>query len=180
LMMDDAKRAAIEAAGWTVGDAGDFLEMPDEERKVVELRVQVGLAVRRRRRVAGLTQLHLASKLGSSQSRVYRVELGLPGVGLDLAFRALFAVGGGLRDLAGIPGLPNLADLPAEDTHPPVARRAPAPTPKVSPTRQTLKGQRKAEKAARRPGAATGHAKKPEKKPSAKSLIARKRRVPHG
>ena len=179
--MDDVKRAAIEAAGWTVGDAGDFLEMPDEERKVVELRVHVGMAVRRRRGIAGLTQAALARKLGSSQSRVYRVELGLPGVGLDLAFRALFAVGGGLRDLAGIPGLPNLADLPAEDTRPPVARRAPAPAPTStgSRTRRTLAEQREAEKTARRPDTATGHAKEPAKKPAAMSPAVRKRRVPY-
>ena len=114
--MDEAKRAALAAAGWRLGDAGDFLEMPDDERRVVELRVQVGLAVRRRRTAAGATQAELAGRLGSSQSRVNRVEGGLPGVSLDLAFRALFAVGGGLRDLAGKPGLPELGSLPADAT----------------------------------------------------------------
>lgn len=31
--MDAAKRKLIEAAGWKVGDAADFLEMSDEERQ---------------------------------------------------------------------------------------------------------------------------------------------------
>ena len=160
--MDDAKRAAIEAAGWAVGDAGDFLEMPDEERMVVELRVQVGIAVRRRRTAAKLTQADLARKLGSSQSRVYRVELGLPGVGLDLAFRALFAVGGGLRDLAGIPGLPNLADLPAEDTGPVAVGLGPDLAPGSRRTRQSLAERSEAAKSSRRPGAPSAKSARPK------------------
>ena len=37
--MDAAKRKAIEAAGWQVGDAADFLEMSDEERQLLDTRV---------------------------------------------------------------------------------------------------------------------------------------------
>jgi hypothetical protein len=37
--------------------------------------------------------------LKSSQSRVAKIEAGTAGVSLDLLFRALFAVGGGLADL---------------------------------------------------------------------------------
>ena len=32
--MDSAKRKALEAAGWKVGDAADFLEMSDGERQL--------------------------------------------------------------------------------------------------------------------------------------------------
>ena len=34
--MDATKRKFLEAAGWKVGDAADFLEMSDEERQLLE------------------------------------------------------------------------------------------------------------------------------------------------
>lgn len=37
--MDATKRKAIEAAGWKVGDAADFLGMSDEERQLLDTRV---------------------------------------------------------------------------------------------------------------------------------------------
>lgn|GEM_PF-6262155 len=38
--MDATKRKALEAAGWKVGDAADFLEMSDEERQLLDTRVE--------------------------------------------------------------------------------------------------------------------------------------------
>ena len=49
--MDTTKRKAIEAAGWKVGDAADFLEMNDEERQLLDARVEQALAKRRQREV---------------------------------------------------------------------------------------------------------------------------------
>lgn len=37
--MDSEKRKAVEAAGWKIGDAADFLEMSDEERQVLDERM---------------------------------------------------------------------------------------------------------------------------------------------
>jgi len=37
--MDAAKRKALEAAGWKLGDAADFLEMRAEERQLLDTRV---------------------------------------------------------------------------------------------------------------------------------------------
>jgi hypothetical protein len=37
--MDAAKRKALEAAGWRFGDAADFLGMTDEERQLLDARV---------------------------------------------------------------------------------------------------------------------------------------------
>jgi transcriptional regulator with XRE-family HTH domain len=97
--MDRAKRKALEAAGFHVGDIEDFLELTDGERRLVELRLAASRAVRRLRKERGLTQQQLAAKLKSSQSRVARLETGAPDVSLDFLFRGLFAVGGGLADL---------------------------------------------------------------------------------
>ncbi len=97
--MDKEKRKALEAAGFRIGDVKDFLGLTQEERRLVELRVAVSRAVRRLRERRHLTQQQLAAKLKSSQSRVARIEAGAADVSLDLLFRGLFAVGGGLADL---------------------------------------------------------------------------------
>ncbi len=47
--MDAAKRKVIEAAGWTAGDAADFLEMSDQERQLLDARVKLALAIRQQR-----------------------------------------------------------------------------------------------------------------------------------
>jgi DNA-binding XRE family transcriptional regulator len=105
--MNKDMRERLEAAGFKVGDAEDFLGLTGEERRLVELRLAASRAVRRRREALGATQQELARKLGSSQSYVAKIEAGAADVSLDLLFRALFAAGGGLADLAG-------ADRPAK------------------------------------------------------------------
>ncbi len=97
--MDKKKRGALEAAGFRVGDAADFLGLTDAESQLVALRVQLSRAVRRLREEQQLTQKQLAAKLGSSQSRVAKIEIAAADVSLDLLFRGLFALGGGLPDL---------------------------------------------------------------------------------
>jgi ribosome-binding protein aMBF1 (putative translation factor) len=101
--MDKAKRERLEAAGFRVGDAEDFLELTEEERGLVELRLAVSRAVHRLRLQHGVTQQELAAKMKSSQSRVAKIEAASADVSLDLSFRALFAAGGRLADLVGRP-----------------------------------------------------------------------------
>ena len=97
--MNEKKKKALLAAGWSVGDAADFLGMNDEERKLLDLRTAVAQAVRRLREAHNLTQRQLAERMRSSQSRVAKVEAGSAGVSLDLSFEALFAAGGSLADV---------------------------------------------------------------------------------
>lgn len=101
--MDRQKQQRLEAAGFQVGDAGDFLGLSDAERRLVQLRLEVGRAVRTAREKAGVTQQQLAARLKSSQSRIAKIEAAAPDVTLDLSIRALFAVGGDLSDLVGAP-----------------------------------------------------------------------------
>lgn len=100
--MNSKKRKALIAAGFRVGDAADFLGLSDEEARLVELRVALSRAVRRRRQLRNMTQQQLATRLKSSQSRVAKIEAGAGDVSLDLMFRSLFAVGGGLADVARV------------------------------------------------------------------------------
>jgi ribosome-binding protein aMBF1 (putative translation factor) len=99
--MNSQKREKLEAAGFTVGSAEDFLDMPEEERKLLQLRLDLARRVRQRREQSGLTQKQLAARLRSSQSLVAEIEAPEPGASLALAFLAYFALGGELADLTG-------------------------------------------------------------------------------
>lgn len=98
--MKTTKRKRLEAAGWKVGSAREFLGLSDQEAAFVELKLALGNYVRRYRTKRRWTQTVLATRLGSSQSRVAKVEAGDASVSLDLQVRALLALGGSPRDVA--------------------------------------------------------------------------------
>lgn len=98
--MDKAKQKRLEAAGWKVGTVAEFLQLSDEEEAVIELRLRLSDSVRRRRTLLGLSQAAMAKRLGSSQSRVAKMESADPSVSLDLLLRALLALGATRRDIA--------------------------------------------------------------------------------
>ena len=54
------------------------------------------------RRKSDLTQVQLAERLGSSQSRVAKIEAGDPSVSLDLLTRSMLALGASRRDIARV------------------------------------------------------------------------------
>jgi DNA-directed RNA polymerase sigma subunit (sigma70/sigma32) len=101
--VDSKKREALEAAGWRFGDAADFLELTEEERQIVEFRLMVGRGVRRLRENHRLTQQQLADRIGSTQSRVAKIEAASREVSLDLMLRGFFSAGGRLTDLLSTP-----------------------------------------------------------------------------
>jgi ribosome-binding protein aMBF1 (putative translation factor) len=100
--MDRAKRKRLEAAGYTVTDTQKFLGLSDEEMAYIDLHIALSDAVRDRRKAQGLTQQELAVRLGSSQSRVAKIEAGDTSVSLDLLVRAMLATGATMADIAGV------------------------------------------------------------------------------
>jgi predicted XRE-type DNA-binding protein len=92
--MDATKRKAIEAVGWKVGDAADFLGMTAEERQLLDARVELARAVRLQRESVQMSQKQLGEKLKTSQPRVVKIERAAPDVSLDQLVRALAAAGG--------------------------------------------------------------------------------------
>jgi DNA-binding transcriptional regulator YiaG len=89
--MTKLHRDRLEKAGWKVGTTADFLELSDVEAALVEAKLALGDAVRALRRRGHLSQQDLARRMGSSQSRVAKVENHDPEVSLDLQLRAVFA-----------------------------------------------------------------------------------------
>src|SRR5215211_7596288 len=92
--METKKRQALEAAGWRVGDAADFLGMTDEERRLVEVRMQAANAVRDLRTKRNMSQAKLATQLKTSQPRIVKIERADKDVSLDQILRAYTTMGG--------------------------------------------------------------------------------------
>ena len=92
--MDLAKRKALQAAGWKLGDAADFLEMDEEERQLLDARVELALAVRRQRESRHLSQKEVGARLKTSQPRIAKIERAATDVSLDQLVRAFAAAGG--------------------------------------------------------------------------------------
>ena len=98
--MNKSKRAKLEARGWRVGSVQGFLGLSEEEAALVELKVSFGRTLRHWRTKNRLTQVELAKRLKSSQSRVAKMEAGDPSVSFDLLFRSLLLLGARPRDVA--------------------------------------------------------------------------------
>ena len=96
------KRKRLQAAGWKVGDTRSFLGLTEEEAALVELKLALAEHLRRRRQARHVSQVELAEQLGSSQSRVAKMEAADASVSLDLLVKALFALGETSRGLARI------------------------------------------------------------------------------
>ena len=100
--MRESKRKRLQAKGWKVGTAKEFLQLSDEEDAYIELRLKLAEGLKARRIDQGLTQVQLAKEVRSSQSRVAKMESGDPTVSLDLLVRSLLALGTTNCELAQI------------------------------------------------------------------------------
>lgn len=100
--MKKSKRARLERAGWKVGSAEEFLGLTREEAALVEMRLALAHGVRKRREARRMTQTQVARKLGSSQSRIAKLEAGDPSVSIDLMVKALLALGTSRAQVARI------------------------------------------------------------------------------
>ena len=100
--MDKRKLERLQGKGWRVGGAEEFLGLTPEEAAYVEVRLALSDNVRKMRVRKKMSQVRLAKILGSSQSRVAKIEAGDSTVSLDLMFRSLLALGASKKDLAKI------------------------------------------------------------------------------
>jgi DNA-binding XRE family transcriptional regulator len=91
--MSKAKEKKLAAAGWRTGDAKDFLDLTDEEAAFVELKLALADFMRDVRVEHGWTQTHVARLIGSSQSRVAKMESADSSVSIDLLVKSLLSLG---------------------------------------------------------------------------------------
>jgi predicted XRE-type DNA-binding protein len=97
--MKTSKKKALEVRGWKVGTVAEFLGLSKEEEDFIELKLALAKELENTRKAKGLTQAEVASRIGSSQSRVAKMEGGDPKVSTDLLIRSLLKLGAKKRDI---------------------------------------------------------------------------------
>ncbi len=97
--MKTEKKNRLEKAGFRVGSTAELLKLSPEEATLVNMRLSLAGAVRDRRAHLGFSQSELARRLGSSQSRVAKLEAGESNVSFDLLVRAMLATGAKSREV---------------------------------------------------------------------------------
>jgi DNA-binding XRE family transcriptional regulator len=98
--MKATKRTKLEAKGWKVGNAAEFLGLSEEEAAYIELKLTLANRVKAVRTLRQMTQQELAKRIDSSQSRVAKMETGAPSVSLDLIIKTLLALGVTNKEIA--------------------------------------------------------------------------------
>lgn|SRR5690554_3719955 len=91
--MDKEKRKQLEEKGYKVGSAAEFLNLTPEEEVYIEIRLEISQLVKSQRTKKGISQEQLAQAIGSSQSRIAKMEAGDFGISLDLMIKALINLG---------------------------------------------------------------------------------------
>ncbi len=98
--MRSSKKKRIEAKGWKVGSAKEFLGLSSQEEAYIEIKLRLAEGLRNQRLRRNMTQSDLAKAIKSSQSRVAKMEAGESSVSLDLLVRTLLAIGVSSDNLA--------------------------------------------------------------------------------
>jgi len=99
-MMKAAKRKKLEASGWKIGSADEFLDLSPEEAAYIELKLSLSRSLKQRRSKKNMSQVEFAKLVKTSQSRVAKMEAGDPSVSIDLLIKSLLALGASPKDLA--------------------------------------------------------------------------------
>jgi len=98
--MKQTKRKKLEAKGWKVGTAADFLELTSEEETFIEMKMSLSQSLKEMRKRKRMSQIAFAKLIKSSQSRVAKMEAGSSSVSIDLLIKSLLALGASQKDLA--------------------------------------------------------------------------------
>jgi DNA-binding XRE family transcriptional regulator len=99
MTMHSNKRKRLEAKGWKIGSVKEFLGLSAEEEAYVEIKLRLSESFREYRLRQKMTQSDVAKIIGSSQSRVAKMECGDSSVSLDLLVRSLLALGASPKGL---------------------------------------------------------------------------------
>ncbi|HLF84632.1 MAG TPA: helix-turn-helix transcriptional regulator [Blastocatellia bacterium] len=98
--MRPLKQKRLEAKGWRVTSAEEFLGLTREEVALVEMKQALADAVKAQREKSHLSQAELAARMKSSQSRVAKIEAGDPSVSLDLLVWTVLSAGATKKEVA--------------------------------------------------------------------------------
>lgn len=102
--MKAAKRKKLEEAGWAVGSASEFLELSEAEETIVAMKMALASKLKLLRQEHRLTQEQLAKRIGSSQSRVAKMEIADKSVSMELFVRSLVSLGASRGQIGKVMG----------------------------------------------------------------------------
>ena len=100
--MNETKRKNLEAKGWRVGGAQEFLGLSDADAAFIEFKLKLAQSLREKRLKRRLGQVQMAKIIHSSQSRVAKMEAADPSVSIDLLVRSHLALGTSSPELGRI------------------------------------------------------------------------------
>jgi DNA-binding transcriptional regulator YiaG len=86
--------------GWVEGSVKEFLGLSEADMEFIETRRSLSRLLRNVREKHHLTQVQVAARLRTSQSRVAKMEKADPTVSADLLLRSLFRLGLKRKQLA--------------------------------------------------------------------------------
>lgn len=107
--MKASKKKKLEEAGWKVGSAAKFLELSEAEEMLVNMKVALAKGVKAMRQEKSITQQRLAKLIGSSQSRVAKLETADRSVSMELLIRSLLSMGATRSQIGSIVGARTVA-----------------------------------------------------------------------
>jgi predicted XRE-type DNA-binding protein len=87
--------------GWVEGSVKDFLNLSEADAEYIELRRTLSQLLKLKRQKLRLTQMEVAARLQTSQSRVAKMEKADATVSSDLLLQSLFRLGLKRKELAG-------------------------------------------------------------------------------
>ena len=91
--MEAKKKKHLQSKGWVVGDVDDFLDLDQADLAIIDMKLALADTIVRKRKAQKMSQAKLAEAIGSSQSRIAKVEHGDPSVSLEMMMRALIGLG---------------------------------------------------------------------------------------
>jgi DNA-binding XRE family transcriptional regulator len=91
----------IKDLGWRDGTVAEFLGLTQEESALIEIKLALSRKLRERRQKQ-MTQVQLAEKIQSSQSRIAKAEVGDSSVSIELLVRAMLATGATPKEIGRV------------------------------------------------------------------------------
>jgi DNA-binding transcriptional regulator YiaG len=88
--------------GWVEGSVQDLLDLTDADMEYIETRRALSKLLKNRRGKLRLSQVQVAARLHTSQSRVAKMEKADPTVSADLLLQSLFRLGIKRKDVAQV------------------------------------------------------------------------------
>lgn len=102
--MKTAKAKQLKNAGWKVGSANEFLGLSESETMIVNMRVALARKVKAIRKRKRLSQDRLAKIVGSSQSRIAKMENADSSVSIELLIKTLASLGASQAQIGRVVG----------------------------------------------------------------------------